>query len=282
MKKRSALIIGCPGNGQDHLDGVASDMESARRFLASPRSGCFYRYEYDFIDNPSRSELAVIIENVISEYQIIFFAGHGYTDSQTGKRMICLRDTSVPDAFLINKSRIQLINIDACRSPMRGIAGIPEYGELYVGLDGFSARTMFDDYISKAKSGKLIIHSTQRNTEAWELTGGGGGVFTQSLIRVASTIKIIGEKYSHVQIDALLPHVKKDMERCGYPDQRPDIVFRTQTYNMPFIINAPQTPMNTKKVETGISRKPSPLATSTFDFLSLGILIIGVASLLED
>ena len=185
-----------------------------------------------------------------ADYCIIYFSGHGFTDSDTKQRILCLEDYEVPDTFLNTGSKTELVLVDACRDHIPSISGIPEYVEPYDSFAGSLARIAFDLCIRNARSGRFVIYGTKDDTPS--IDSRNGGVFTHSLLKVACNIRITGEEFSSVYLEQLLPHVEKHIRVKEREAQIPDIVFQTKGYNMPFIINAQQI-QSAKMQKEGIS-----------------------------
>ncbi|MES2649387.1 MAG: caspase family protein [Bacteroidota bacterium] len=179
---RKAILIGCPG-ATNYLYGVAEDLKNMKQFLFSDKGGTWFPNEIVILSNPTFEQLSKEVHSTRTEYNFIYFSGHGFT-SQNRKRMLSLNDKSIEDLFFVNKSLRQLIIIDACRTYIApGISGVPEFVEEYDSFDGeYEARDLFDRYIVNSPHGKIILHSTQMGHYSYESTS--GGYFTSALLKI--------------------------------------------------------------------------------------------------
>ena len=276
---RAAILIGCPGRGKSYLPGVQSDLENMRIFLRSPRSGCFYDNEIYTLENATFDEVQEMLLSINVDYCQIYFSGHGFTNGYTKQRMVCLNDHDVPDTLFKTKSRIELVLVDACRNEIPSISGITEYVEPYSSFTGSLARQAFDDYIRNAQSGRLVVYGTQPNTVSLDMRN--GGVFTYSLLTVASTIHINGAEFSYVMLKDILPHVENYIKDKNREAQIPDIVSQTVGYNMPFIINAQQIKVEQIQVQQRRNRAIKKENNPVGGLIVTGLLAWGLISLFK-
>ena len=236
---RVAILIGCAGKrGNNYLHGVSNDLTNFRRFLRSPRSGCFYDNEIHTLEDATLDDVLDAVASVKAQYCVLYFSGHGYTDARTNQRMLCLRDCNVPDTFLKTNSKTELVIVDACRNYLPAISGISEYIEPYSSFTGSMARQRFDEFIMSSNAGRQIVYGTQRNEVS--IDSHNGGLFTYNLLDTASTIKINLPELAPVYLKELLPYVKHNMNSNREQNQIPDVVLESSYYNMPFLINAQQ------------------------------------------
>jgi hypothetical protein len=77
---RRAVLIGCPGEGQNFLKGVQQDLYDMKEFLSSERGGKFYPDEIVSLFNPTLDEVTAAIHSTAADYMYVYFSGHGYTD----------------------------------------------------------------------------------------------------------------------------------------------------------------------------------------------------------
>jgi Caspase domain len=281
MISRKALLVGCPGGIRNkYLHGISSDYKNTIAYLTSPRGGSFHQEdEIVRVHNPTSKELIKVIQDTKVDYANVFFFGHGHTDTYSNERIISLRDHDVPDTYLLTKSRVQTIVVDSCRDFVPGIAGISQYVDPYSSFDGVSeARVLFDEFIGNANSGFQIVHGTQSGESAWEQVGGGGGLFTTSLLQVASTMptNYVNMPY---YLEQLLPKVVNEINKRGHRDQIPCLVEQTPGFNMPFMISARQilakAPVTIKPLQSRSNRKASPIA----ELACVAVLAICIGSL---
>jgi len=238
MITRNAIVISCPGQGDNYLRGAVKDLENISNYLTSPRGGAWKKNEIYCLENPSWAEAKLFLDQCSADYQFIYFAGHGCSDEHQ-KRYITFKDQNIEDLQLLTHNQKQLIIIDACRTYYPTISGIPPAEDVYSYFTGESdARSIFDNCIMRSPAGKIIIHATQNNKKASEERYGRGGAFTLSLLHTAINFKT-GNELSPVYITELLPIVKKTLLSQGY-SQSPDMPYITGALNVPFIIDADQ------------------------------------------
>lgn len=233
---RKAILIGCPGSGNSYLHGVAEDLINMKNFLQSDKGGRWYSDEIITLNNPSFERLFQVVHSTNTDYNFIYFSGHGFT-SQNWKRMLALRDNNIEDLFLINDSPRQLIVIDACRNYVApGISGIPDLGEQWEHFDGpYEARIMFDRYISNSPYGKTIVHATQTGHYSYDSST--GGYFTKALLNLTTRVK--SESYKPIFINKVVNVLPQVLQRQGN-NQVPEIAYTEGQLIVPFAIAVPQ------------------------------------------
>ncbi len=271
---RRAILIGCPGNGEGYLNGVKKDIQSMSNYLCSPKGGQWSHNEITSLFNCSWIDAQKLIEKTIADYLVVYFSGHGLTD-HLGNRLTCFGDTNVPDVFLLNKSKRQLVIVDACRSYMpSGIGAISEAAEAYDSFDGPLARRYFDNYIANSPNGKIIVHATHQGVYAFDVPSGKGGAFTLSLLHFATNITTKKE-FAPVYIDKMLPHVGKLLQTKGY-NQNPCIPYAEGNFQVPFMIGAQQVPKDESN-KIGATKKENQVANA----LGLGLVLWGLYKILK-
>lgn len=235
--RRKAILIGSPGNKDNFLKGVKHDLENLSKYLQSEKGGVWYESEIKRLYNPSYFQVKQEIENAIADYVVVYFSGHGYTDTDKNQRMICLKDYYISDKHLLNNSQRQLILIDACRNEVRqGLSGLPDYEQDLSYFEGSPVRTLFDNYIKNSPPGKLIVHGTQRGEYSYDSST--GGMFTNALINIGTRIKA-EEKYTQAQISNVLAYVPEVLQsQSNY--QVPSIAFKSGNLTVPFAIGVPK------------------------------------------
>lgn len=198
MKRKVILIFndGGPGN---YLPGIKIDKENYLNFLTSPEGGGWKEDEIMiYHNNCTKGALECYIKMYKSEteYWLLIFCGHGYTDSNK-KTILELSpgcECSIDDIKnSLEYSRCLLI-VDCCRVSIIGIV------ESYtMKTNFFSYQNQTDDYIEKCRKlyndelKKLsqntfnIIYSTSINQFAQE-NDSIGGYYTHYLLYVARNI----------------------------------------------------------------------------------------------
>lgn len=232
---RRALVIGCPGTGDKQLTGVRTDVTNLTNFLKSERGGKWYDEEVTTLYNPTVEKVKAALSSSVADYSFVYFAGHGFT-SNFLERMIWLKDGYGTDTSLLDSTPKQLVVIDACRTFVQVIEGLPPQREPeYDHFGGSPARRLFDWSIANSDAGKLIIHGTQSGTEAIETWR--GGVFTQALLRGAK-IPTQHNGCNGVSIGEVLQRSAAIMKR-GLSEQRPDVTFVQGNLSVYFAVTVP-------------------------------------------
>jgi hypothetical protein len=117
MTTRSAVLLNCPGNGTNFLNGVATDIESYEKHLLSDMGGNWYKNEISTITSPTRTGLINRL-NLEREKDIlyIFFCGHGYYAKPSNQQMLCLaRNEEIDAAVLLGYGRRVFLVTDSCQ-----------------------------------------------------------------------------------------------------------------------------------------------------------------------
>src|SRR5665213_3005375 len=107
MPIRSAVIICCPGQGEQRLPGAILDVENFINYSCSPKGGLWRPDEITVLNDPGYEEALWHIDNSPANYQNIYFTGHGGT--KLGKRLLAFKDELIPDTWLLNDNPRQLI-----------------------------------------------------------------------------------------------------------------------------------------------------------------------------
>jgi hypothetical protein len=233
---RKAVLIGSPGAGSNFLHGVAEDLANMKDFLMSDKGGMWYSDEIAVLPNPSFEKVFQEVHSIKTDYNFIYFSGHGYT-SEYYKRMLALRDNDIEDLFFINDSPRQLIVVDACRNFIpTGISGIPDLGEQWYHFDGvYEAREMFNNYIANSPHGKTIVHATQIGEYSYDSPT--GGYFTKTLLNISTKVK--SETYKPIFINKVLEFIPVALQKQGN-SQVPEITYSEGNVRVPFAIAVPQ------------------------------------------
>jgi hypothetical protein len=230
---RRALIIGCPGFGEDYLYSVSSDVDNINQFLLSPRGGRWKKEEITILYNPGIEKFKEEVGNVVADYVFVYFAGHGF--EYEGMRMICLKNDDIADIALLNDSPRQLVIIDACRvKEYPAISGLPEDQKWFPADGVYPEREAFDKYILQSPPGKKIVHATKSGEVAYEYINSRGGIFTLNLLRAAA--RVTNETgYSPIQIEQAVLKAISLMKRNG-DQQQPEIVYMDGCLTVPFAL----------------------------------------------
>jgi hypothetical protein len=268
---RKAILIGCPGSENSYLHGVAEDLVNMKNFLQSDKGGRWFSNEVITLNNPTFERLFQIVHSTNTDYNFIYFSGHGFT-SQKWKRMLALRDNNIEDLFFINDSPRQLIVIDACRNYVAsGISGIPDLGEQWEHFDGvYEARTMFDRYIANSPYGKTIVHATQIGHFSYDSST--GGYFTKALLNITTRVK--SETYKPIFINKVVAYLPQFLQRQNNP-QIPEIAYTEGQLKVPFAIAVPQ--INIPKPKPRVPQRQ--LVTANNNSSGAGWALLGIAAI---
>jgi len=275
---RKAILIGCPGSGDNFLSGVDQDLKHVSKFLQSEKGGVWYENEIKPLYNPSFDQVKLAIQNIIADYVLVYFSGHGYTSSKTNARMICLKDLCIPDEYLLNNSPRQLVLIDACRNKIGlGLSSGPDYEPEVSYFTGSPVRELFDNYIKNSPAGKLIIHGTQRGQYSYDSSS--GGMFTNALLNISARIKA-EKNYTPASISDLLVYVPQVLKIRGN-DQIPSIAYKSGNLAVPFAIGVPK--YNLLGVTRSVTQRQLASANNTSSnagwlLFGLGLLVLGIAA----
>jgi hypothetical protein len=255
MISRKALLISAPLGGRG-VPGVNADLEATRNFLLSPRGGAWNKDEITLLENPTLEALTDAIHNSVADYNITFFSGGGFADGSGNRFLILNGGDFFMDTELLNDSPKQLVLVDACREVFTEeifhFTGRPNEFE--------KARMMYDKWIERCEPGQLIIHSTEQNTNTGKNTG---GVFTQKLLQVASSVPAVENKFNLKSIYAAgseTPDLMRE-EGCEFS---PAISYEKGNVKLPFAMAMPS---DQKKIAAR-----EELVTN----LAFGLLILGI------
>ncbi len=228
---RKAILIGCPGKDNNFLSGVKYDLKNVKDLLLSDKCGRWNDDEIITLQNPDRQTLLSVIQSTYADYVFIYFSGHGWTDN-AGERMLALRDYSISDLNLLNKSPRQLVVADTCRKYIAsGISGFPIFGDRFNNFDGtHKARELFNYYIANSPHGKIIVHATQGNEFSYDSPK--GGYFTQALANIATRLTT-EHNYTPVSISNVLRHIPSYLQKQNN-FQIPSIPYWTGNMIVPF------------------------------------------------
>jgi len=277
---RKAILIGCPGEGDNYLYSVATDIQNVKTFLTSSRGGKWKSSEIITLDYPDLTSVASALQNTIADYSFIYFAGHGYeTDND---RMICLNGTDVSDLFLLDQNPRQLIILDCCREKEYAvISGIPKDDEWFHFDGRYPERDAFDLAILQSPPGKKIVHATKSGFASWECKKGRGGVFTTSLL--LSTRSFQNElPYASLKIEKLLQKAKDIIIQSG-DDQEPEIVHSEGNLQVPFAlyIKTEPKPALSQNFSRHQPRRTFKRETSNSGLLKVGLFFLALAIIAE-
>jgi hypothetical protein len=253
MISRKALLISAPGGDRQSLN---ADLEATRNFLLSPRGGAWRNNEIVSLHNPSLNELMETVGNMVADYTITFFSGNGFPDQAGNRFLIVNGGDFFLDTDLLNNSPKQLVLVDACRETFTEevfhFTGRPDEFD--------KARMMYDRWIGRCEPGQLIIHSTERNTHSAAKKE--GGVFTQKLLQVASTIPPLENKFNLKSIYATGSETPDLIKGEGY-NNSPAISYEKGNIKLPFAMAMP-------------ANEKSPERDEIISNLAFGLFILGI------
>lgn len=203
----------------------------------SPRGGSWRDNEIVVFENPLFYSAYQEVIGALADYLLVYFSGHGATVN--GERMIKLLDgLAVDQWFVTGHSPRQLMIVDACRTFLHAISGIPGGEEESSSFTGESdARELFDYYILQSPPGKMIVHAARRGEAALE-TSSLGGVFTYYLLECATYVQTV-TAYMPIGILELLGKVRQNLREDGY-GQTPVLAWQEGSLMVPIMISVPQ------------------------------------------
>lgn len=271
---RKAILIGSPGPFNNFLKGVKQDLANMRRFLQSDKGGAWRPNEIKELSNPTYHQVMDVVSDANQDYVVVYFSGHGFTDQVTNGRMIALKDCSISDLNLLNRSPRQLVIVDACRSYIApGLSGTPDFGDMVDHFDGGSVHDLFNEYIAHSPAGKLIVHATQPGKYSYDSLK--GGAFSQALLQV-STRMMSENDYAPCSIQGILNHTAKVLRSKTVAGnfQIPQITYVRGEFNVPFALSIPShTKVGAIKIKSG-----SQLSGSEAAVLSIcALVVVGLA-----
>lgn len=184
---RKAIMIGSPGpkNSATYLRGVDTDLHHFVSFLKSPVGGSWEDEEIAGFYNGPSEYLIELIQSTNTDFLLVYFAGHGYQDSD--ETNIAINDTesiSISQLISLIKAPKAVIIIDCCRKfideAYSSFSG-PEYLSFKSLLDQPNTRDRYMQRISESTNGVAIAYSCSvgENSGDTEL----GGYYTYSLIK---------------------------------------------------------------------------------------------------
>lgn len=241
--RRHAYIIGA-GNvsGETFLPGVGIDKQRMFSFLTSDEGGAWDDDEISVWEKP---EFRVVDSRLLPQldYQLFFFAGHGFTQNE--KLFLCMNDRQdvAVDRLPIYAPKVLFI-IDACRAvirerpPMRvkigslaGVGALPDWTHRLL------CRRLYDFAIERADAGLTWMFSTGYDQTAAD-SEYRGGIFTNNLIQ--STFGWIhGGGYQgvrHPQVLTVRRAFERTVNRMGDEEQDPELYSEQMYWHLPFAV----------------------------------------------
>lgn len=226
-------------NTSNYLPGVIHDINNFYNFLISHKGGSWKKEEiYVLINENAQNILEVINQLPYSDYRILYFSGHGFT--QNKNQFICLDEyNDVKINELINKSDRELIIIDSCRSlispELGGDIFFEEIQKSIINSKIQNARIIFDDAINKSEKGSIIVNSTSLGEAAHDT--GTGGVFTKNLLKIKNIVNTKNYISKIVFFNSAFDYARKQtksQQRFQVPDIKGSI---RRNHWFPFMIN---------------------------------------------
>lgn len=204
--KRRAILIAAPGKGHDYLQGVNIDLFNLHYFLRSDEAGKWYDHEIVVLKDPTMREVTRALQNQYTDYQMIYYSGHGFHIDRS--LYLCLKDGDLleNDLYVQNIPR-QIFIFDACRNhiqaprinmPLNGI----ESGDILEHFLGSPTRDLMDDMIAESPHGFQVVYATQEGVSATDSNK--GGWFTTNLLHLAWNLDPIQKEISYITLDGLV------------------------------------------------------------------------------
>lgn len=189
---RKALIISNPGEvgRENYCDDVFVDVANFKNYLQSPLGGSWEPWEIEAINRPSCSEVRTKV-NLMSatNYTMVIFCGHGYTNASTGSTMLELRPNETLDSLDLRFGSIKrTILLDCCRrvhpEDVRKALFESALNFAEPELNRQRCRKAFDDLLSSCNNGLIVGYACSKG----EVAGGKpsiGGYYSSSLMRAS-------------------------------------------------------------------------------------------------
>lgn len=189
MSRIAILIESSQLKGHDDLPGARADVINFKKFLLSDFGGAWEEDEVKILNSPSKGKVEELLTYFhYKDYAFISFSGHG--DHVRGKDIdetrVCLNDNEEMYVFqLIPKNPRCLVIIDSCR----GITYTEKEEktaalfEMRASVDyrrRINCRRIFDEAVSKAERGNIIMYSCDIGESADESNK--GGYFSRALV----------------------------------------------------------------------------------------------------
>ncbi|KAA9338788.1 caspase family protein [Adhaeribacter soli] len=236
---RSAIIIGSPGEPQydGYLAGVEQDVPNMKRFLLSPTGGGWRNTEVKTARNPSAGALFKYLQNINTDFSLVYFSGHG--SFQRGATYINVNlQQQYKLTHLATKSRKQLIIIDACRTVVEpeflGILG-EDFSKTFSSQLGLAqARNLYDNHLAKCENGTIVCYSCSVNEASVEDLA--GGYFTRSLLDSSNNWVNRMSPNNILPIDAAFNLSKFYLRDNFLTNQQPVIVGQKRQHWFPFAL----------------------------------------------
>lgn len=236
---RFALIIGCPGipDRPKYLPGVEFDIQNLYSFLLSPMGGAWQDNEILVLRNPDRETVKVIVANIIADYSLIYFSGHGYFKNHT---YVGVSDGNISIRELQTICPRQMIIVDACRSfvPSQLSGFIGEQALTFPSsLTHQNARAQYDYYLGMSDLGIIEYYScapgeASRDSEA-------GGIFTLSLLESAINWVNTFGPHSILPINGAYYLTNHHLENNFITNQHPQMYGEKRQNWFPFALRLP-------------------------------------------
>ena len=188
MVTRKALIIGAP---DQNIPGVHIDCRNLINYLKSPTGGYWSEKEVTGLISPSLAEVQGKIDLLKDvDYAFVFFAGHGYysNEKETTVLKVNTREVLLSDTLRLGSTK-QTVILDCCRereSEPKLRETIVNKARVAKTLDSGRCRALFDEMISDASNGLVVMNGCAIGQTAGE-SAENGGYYTSSLLMAAQS-----------------------------------------------------------------------------------------------
>jgi hypothetical protein len=232
MILRKALLISAPAGARQHSSGVNADLEATRQFLLSPNGGAWIDEEIIVLHNPTVKMISKAVQEMEADYTITFFSGKGFPDKQGNHFLLASDNDFFQDTELLNKSPKQVVIVDGCREFIE--AG--NENASVQATEFANARKMYDKWILSCEPGQMIMHATEQSTVS--SASYRGGIFTQKLLQVASSITPAKDKFKLKSILAAGHETPDLLLEEGF-EEGPAITYSNGNIKLPFAMALP-------------------------------------------
>lgn len=190
--KRKAIIIAAYSSKHGYLPGAKEDIALHKGYLSSSLGGAWEDGEITVLENPTSKQVRDALQSAKDmDFAFIAFSGHGehHIGKQLSDTSLCLNDNEEMYVGDINPgNRRHVVLVDACRkvvllemkkaADVIALAANRAYAVDW--MYRYKCRALFDQELTQAEEGRVIIYSCDLNQAAGETEN--GGVFTEAMI----------------------------------------------------------------------------------------------------
>ena len=213
---RKALIIILPGekNSKWYLPGTLKDLQNYDSYLKTSVGGKWESSEFDYLINPTKSQILQKIKYINENYSLVVYSGHGGINTYNGGFYVETTDGNLHSNNLKTSSSRQLIVFDTCRSffseelnessfmgssnLLEGTLGLNDSRRIQLNKsfesrlliedftdlrykDIWNSRTLYNNHLGICETGIISLYSSQVGQASGD-SKDNGGYYSSSLI----------------------------------------------------------------------------------------------------